>query len=439
MPLTRAVLPLCMGLVLTTATLAGPAADATIEHLYGGTVAAGLEALTPMAEGGDAEARFGLGMLRLVGTVEGFAQALYRHGLAAPRTGPLGPVLSIPLPENPAPETLTYDGFRLMLEELVSGLDAAKADFIAAGEAGDYVVSIDPMRIRIDVNGDGRADDAETVAAVVGSVLGDPTLLVPPESMPPLPEPVPGEPAEPKAAKGERDGRDAGPPSTVIGFDRADAIWLAGYSNIFGLQAEFFLAHDFSNVFDAGFHRLFPRAGLPMQEYSRGGQLMLDPESDAAIADVVAVIHTLSWPVESPYRLRNVLARMQEITQLSRRNWEAILAETDDNNELLPSPSQTGVAGREVTAQMIDAWHETLDTLDAILAGDLLLPHWRFRQGIDLNAYFTTATRTDLVMLLTGHDAVPYLKDGPIADPESFAAGNRVFGSDFLGFAAWFN
>ena len=42
-------------------------------------------------------------------------------------------------------------------------------------------------------------------------------------------------------------------------------------------------------------------------------------------------------------------------------------------------------------------------------------------------------------MLFAGQDALPYLKDGPIADAESFAAANRVFGDNWPGFALWFN
>ncbi len=69
----------------------------------------------------------------------------------------------------------------------------------------------------------------------------------------------------------------------------------------------------------------------------------------------------------------------------------------------------------------------------------MLIPHWRFKQGFDLKAYFETAGETDLVMILTGYGALPFLRDGPIADAESFAAANRVFGENILGYAFWFN
>ena len=206
-------------------------------------------------------------------------------------------------------------------------------------------------------------------------------------------------------------------------------------------QADFLLAHDFEATVNATFHRLFPKAGLPMQEFGNGGMLMLDPESDNAIADIIAALHTVSWPVVEPERLKRVLTRFQAVTALSRRNWEAILAETDDNAELIPSPRQAALASPEAqtTDEIVAAWMATLDTVDQILAGELLVPHWRFAKGFDLKAYFETATHTDLVMLMTGFDALPFLKDGPVATADSFAEGNRVFGGNFLSYVFWFN
>jgi hypothetical protein len=134
------------------------------------------------------------------------------------------------------------------------------------------------------------------------------------------------------------------------------------------------------------------------------------------------------------------LARLQSVTVFSRLNWEAILTETDDNRELVPSPRQTAIVpeGR-VTEETVSVWMETLDTIDKILTGELLIPHWRFKQGFDLKAYFETAKKTDLVMIMTGYGALPFLKDGPVADAESFAAANRVFGEQWIGYAFWFN
>lgn len=439
---------LALGAMLSSSipAKAGEAADILREALYSGNYLDTLDQLIPLAIAGDQEAQFGVGFVRFVRAIESFAQQLYFHGLAAPETGPMGPALTLPVPVNPDPTPLTYEVVRGTLEGVVFNFDNAGADLLKAGESGDYVVLIDPLRIRIDVNGDGKGEDSETIEQVLARAFG----IARPES-----PARPADPPPPPAAEGRSNRGQSGPPRTApapapeaetfaadstIGFDRADAIWLAGYSEVISAQADFFLAHDFEDFVNVLFHRLFPKSGLPMQPYSEGGMLMLDPQTDTAIADAVAAIHAISWPVVEPERLARVLERLQRITALSRRNWEAILAETDDNRELIPSPRQTSlVPDGAVTQEVVDAWLETLDVADKILAGELLVPHWRFRQGFDLNAWFNGARRFDLVLLLQGYDALPYLADGPVASAESFAAANRVFGDQWLGYVFWFN
>jgi hypothetical protein len=422
-------------LLMQAPAVAGEGGDITRDALYSGRFSDGIVALAPLAEAGDGEAVFGTALIRLVRSLETAAFQLYTHGLAAPRTGALGPALAVPLPPNPAPQPLDYEGVRGILEALRFNVGTAEPGFMQAAEAGDWVLPIDVLKIRIDANGDGQASDGETIAAIFG--------IVPPE--PPAP------PAVPRTEGGA--GRSGGlrgpvPPAAqpeaaagfVVGFDRADAYWFAGYSNLILMQAEFLLAHDFSSFVDAAFHRLFPRSGFAMQEFSRGGTLMMDPESDTAIADAIAAIHTLSWPVTDAEMLAGVRERALRVIALSRANWQAIGAETDDDRELIPNPRQTPLVPEAVvTEEIVAAWHKTLDAVEAVLQGELLVPHWRFAQGFDLRAYFESATRTDLVLLLTGYDALPYLKDGPVASAETFAEANRVFGNNLLNYAFWFN
>jgi len=415
--------------------LAGPAADLLREGLYSGELDAAGTALKPLADAGDQEARFGLGLITFVTGIENVSQALYRHGATAPDGGPmaagmLGAPIAAP-PANPNPTPLDYALFRTELDGFVRTLDSAATMLQTAGESGDYLVPVDILKLRIDLNDDGKADDTETVGTVIAAIFG-----ISPAELTGAPPPSSG-----RTQSGATHTEPApAAPNTEIGFDRADAIWLAGYSNVLAAQADFLLAHDFSEMFNATFHRLFPKAGLPMQDFWRGGMLALDPESDSAIADAIALIHTLNWPVVEHERMLRVLARASTVTTLSRQNWDAILAETDDNHELVPSPRQTAIVpDAAVTDEMVAAWRATLDTVDRIIAGELLIPHWRFKQGFDLKAYFETAERTDFVMILSGFGALPFLKDGPIADASTFAEANRVFGDNLLGYAFWFN
>lgn len=403
---------------LASPAVAGPAGDALKDALYAGQLAEGVAELQPLAAADDPEAWFGIGAIRLTQSIEGVARALYRHGFAVPSApAMLGATPQVFLPSNPNPKPLDYEGVRQILTDFVTGLDEANAALMTAGQAGDYVVEINPLLVRVDANGDGKVDEYESLgglfALLDGSSIDE--LLSPP---------VPGGPSK----------------FEYIGFDRADAFWLAGYTQVLAAQADFLLAHDFSEFVNSLFHRLFPKAGFPMQDYATGGMLMLDPETDTAIADLVAGIHTLDWPVTDATRLKGVRDRMLAVLEHSHQNWDAILDETDNNHELVPSPKQTAIfPDAAVDEAKVAAWLITLGKAKDVLEGRLLLPHWRFEQGFDLKAYFETATETDLVMILTGMGAIPFLADGPVASQEDFRAIEEAFGSEWLGYAFWFN
>ncbi|MBE7732247.1 hypothetical protein [Devosia faecipullorum] len=407
------------GLMAPGLALAGPMGAQLPELLYAGTAKDQRDLFAADCRAGAADACFGTGMIDVVKAAEGLAGALYRHGATAPDMPAAAMLLGIPDGvEGGAPpdgaEPITYEKLRAILDEFITGLDAARQSFLLAGEGDDFVITIDPLRVRLDLNGDGVADEAETLAVLLGDMIE-------------LPQ------ARSKGGK-------TAEVDTSIGFDRADAFWFAGYTQIIAAPVDLLLAHDFSEFFTAIGHRVFPSAGLPMQNYQSNSSLFVDPQTDTFLADAIAAIHLADFPVADAVRLQGVLARMQEVTGLSRRNWEAILAETDDNRELVPSPRQTSIVpGMEVSEEVVAAWMETLERVDAILAGELLLPHWRFAQGISLPAYFETAEETDLVMLFTGQGALPFLREGPVADADSFAAGNAVFGDRWPNFAIWFN
>jgi hypothetical protein len=414
-------------LFLPSGTQAGEAGDLLQHHLYEGTAAKGLSTVQSLCNAGDPEGCFAAGLLTLVGGVEGLTADLYRYGASNPDLGSAGLLMGMGIeapagPTNPRPEPITYQALRAVLEDALAELDRAHDLFLQGGERGDYVVMLDPLRVRLDLDGDGTAAQGETLAAFLGP-MEDFANISSPDAPPSgkVKQPVP-------------------PADTTLGLDRADALWFAGYTQVFAAQFDMALAHDFEALFDAYFHRVFPDSDLPLADHTSGGTLFSGPESDAALADLLAAVHTLNFPVKDKPRLANVLGRLQSISALSRRNWDAILAETDDNREMVPSPRQTSlVESHPVTEETVAAWMATLDTVDRVLAGELLVPHWRFDQGIDLRAYFETAETTDVVMILTGLGALPFLRDGPIADAESFAEANRVFGTQWLTYALWFN
>src|SRR5690606_29627780 len=129
--------------------------------------------------------------------------------------------MAMPIPPNPSPEPLDYAGVRAILEQFVEAMDVARTSLEQGGAAGDYVVLLDPLQVRIDVNGDGRADANESIARVFEQAFGMPSPDVPvrPTTQPTAPSRSRGQ-GGPLPAPVDR----AEAPDTTIGFDRADSL-----------------------------------------------------------------------------------------------------------------------------------------------------------------------------------------------------------------------
>ncbi|UXN72259.1 hypothetical protein N8D56_12725 [Devosia sp. A8/3-2] len=160
---------------LAVPAMASEAGDLAREQLYAGNAAQAIPATSEDCDDGNREACFAPGLLTPVSAYEGFAQDLYRYGATVPGTtaaGMLfGPGTQQELaPANPDPEPLTYLGLRTVLEDFLLDLDAARAAFEKGGESGDYVLTIDPLKVRVDFNGDGKADADETLALLLTMV-----------------------------------------------------------------------------------------------------------------------------------------------------------------------------------------------------------------------------------------------------------------------------
>ena len=401
------------GLVLATVSAAIQPAyadeatqEATVSHLYAGTLAAGEADLAALvaADATNDDARVGLGVIQFVQTIEHLSQGLYRYGLKPPETF-LAPVVRLPVPPNPDPQPITYADFRGLLLDFVADL-AETEETLAGVTASDVELVLDLKQIRYDVNGDGVVGDDELFIAVVQRVTG------------------------------MQD--DDMPASLTFAFDKGDVLWLQAYCNVLMALAEFFLAYDWHESFDASFFHFFPAMQSPFRD-------ALKPPGDdfndqiAPAADLVSFLH-IRWPVSEPDRMAAVRTHLLRMIALSRESWQAIEAETDNDREWLPNAMQTSpFASVPVDAERIAAWYEVLDEAEAVLEGQKLVPHWRFQQGINLRRVFEEPQPFDLVLWVTGPAALPYLEDGPISTSAEWSRMTQAFQGSFWLFAIWAN
>ena len=363
----------------------------------------------------DNGARFLLGLTEMTKTLEFAGQSMARHGF-----GPDSDDLMMIMPPlmfmmgdpSVTPEPLDYQTFREILVEMDNRLAGVIAILSGVTPEDEFGVLLNLEKAKLNFSGVDNFNDKMPLLQVMAMISG----------------------------AGER---SSDTPSVAFRLDNADAIWLEGYAHLMRAGLNFWLAHDFEATFKRSFHVLFPRADLPMQTVlaQRDGER---PVQWGSAADAISLIHTINWPVVEPDRRLAVLTELTTVTRLSRENWAAILAETDNDREWLPGPHQPGLnplTGAEVTQETLDGWYSFLDMSEALLAGDLLLAHWRLPgRGVNLNRFFTEPTDFDLVLSITGPAIAPYLEEGPAIDQSQMRDFNNAMGRGGLGFFAfWFN
>ncbi|TIR17824.1 MAG: hypothetical protein E5X34_22830 [Mesorhizobium sp.] len=348
--------------------------------------------------------------------LELLAGGLHRYGFDSPKSFML-PLMQLPVPDNPNPQPLTYEEFRAILVSFRDRLEKSAATLGSVPANADIGMVVDLTRAGIDLNEDGAIAPEESFAAIMAAL-----------------------------SRGSVD-MSAAAPSLTFRFDRADGFWLQGYAEFLMAQADFWLAHDFKAMFDGSFHMLFPRAKLPLQDalvpldVGMSGNMFA---SEWRFADFISLVHLVNWPVVEPERRQAARRHLLEMIRLSREDWKAILAETDNNREWLPGPQQKGanpLTGLDVGQEQVTAWLATLTMAEDLLEGRVLLPHFRIAgKGINMKRFFDEPKPFDLVLSITGPGIAPYLESGKILTSDDFDQIQREFGgAGFLTFALWFN
>jgi len=371
---------------------------------------AALEAAAPA----DPASAYAAGAGEFFTALEILAGGLHRHGFESPQSFVL-PLMRLPVPDNPNPEPLTYEEFRAILVAFRDRLQKSAATLGSVPADADIGMVIDLAHVGIDLDEDGKITPQESAAAIMAAL-----------------------------SNRSGDAPDATP--LIFRFDRADGYWLQGYAEFLMAQADFWLAHDFRGMFDGSFHMLFPRAKLPLQDIlvpldgGTGGIL----SSEWRLADFISLVHLVNWPVVEPERRQAARRHLLEMIRLSREDWKAIRAETDNDREWLPGPQQKGtnrLTGLDVGEEQVEAWLAALTMAEDLLEGRVLLPHFRIAdKGINMKRFFEEPKPFDLVLSITGPAIAPYLESGKILTSDEFDQIQRQFGGGgFLTFALWFN
>lgn len=357
-----------------------------------------------------ADESFALAMLHFLQSFEGLGQAWHRYGLREDRRNAFVLSFNLPSTSNPEPENLGYADLRTVLEEFLANLTKANAE-LEPLIANDQIASfyLEPNRLVFDINNDGIIQEDEDFHAVL-QVLSMSNL------------------------------QDFEGISNVqeIRFDTADIYWLSAYANLFSFVAELILAHDSSLLFESTAQYFFPTIDTPTPLPLN---ITSDFGIDSELADIVAILHlVLRVPLLEEERMLHSLNHLQDALRLSQKSWGYILNEDDDVAEWIPNPNQHSAMGVRLTMEQITGWNAALADIEAVAKGELLIPHWRFTsQGFNVHTYFTQPTTFDLVLLLQGAGAFPYMEKGELITGESLMLLNDLFEGNAINFGFWLN
>lgn len=383
---------------------------------------------TLRADTTDQRARFSLGIVQFLQAVEGLGQDHYRYGLLGNRRRQIT-FMRLPVPENPKPEKLSYDGARQIIRNYVQRLGIAAAT-LAEFKPSGIKLPLQVGQVRLDLDGNGKSTDDETLWRVLEGLQG-PRQQATEEATSPL----------------------------TIAFDDADVPWLRGYCHLMSAIGEIALAYDWKDQFERTAHLFYPSVESPYPYLAEEGTGLIAGFNAMNVADLIALIHTINYEVAEPERMLTALKHFETVIQLSRESFRLLALETDNDREWIPNENQTSSLGRlRVGTGMVKGWAGFLDEMELILQGRKLVPFWRGvdggipmfmgsidqirvhpELGINVRRIFTEPTRFDLVLWLQGTGLAPYLEKGPRTGLRTWQTITQEFNGEFVTFMFWFN
>jgi hypothetical protein len=375
-------------------------------YLSAGQFDQGISAYSEIKSPSNAD-RFALGTLHLLRSIETLAQDFYRYGLDS-RVGRRAnfPFLRLPIPVNPNPEIATPDAIQRIFDRFqqnLKGVNTSLEDL----DTTQFHLPIDIATIRLDINANGQLEEHEYFHQIYSTYNRRASSLFKKET--PL----------------------------VIDFDLADAHWMRGYSHLLLAMTDTLMAYNWESVYEKSAHVFFLRTE------SKIGAVLKRQESKTfdIWADMIAGLHAMSLPLADPQRMQSAHKHLLATVADSRKTWDIIKNESDNQNEWIPNPNQTGVTGTQIDQEMINGWQLFLDEFEAILQGNKLIPHWRINdgRGINLKKVYYEPTPFDPIFWAQGSAAIPYLEKGELTQQDTWRRIFRTFRGDFIGFAIWVN
>jgi hypothetical protein len=343
--------------------------------------------------------RFALGGVLFLGAVERALQTRWQAGLSDGLAVMSDfPLLRLPIPENPSPapfDPATVESlFRAMSDDLATAIDT----LAPVADTDDVAVTISTADIWFDINMNATRDPGEGFSDVAGLALGG--------------------------------GLGPDMPALTIRFDTADAAWLSAYAHLLSAVSQTVLAlsptETITNVIAArdAMQTLSPGYRNPLGDY-----FLPDAEH---IADLAAIFIGAIEQRPDPALTLSVRDHLLATVADNRTFWRRVALEQDNDAEWIPNKRQTSALPLAFPADTGSRWLAVLTDAEALLRGDLLIPHWRLAPdaGINLARILENPPELDIIGIIQGQTLVPYMEQGRRIDARNLMAFEQLVAGD---------
>lgn len=320
------------------------------------------------------------------------------------------PVMRLPVPPNPNGKPFRPELIAEMFETVEQSMARSRAALHSATPGPQDKLEIDVAGLWFDIDRNGSKGANEALTSVLGASLFSPW------NRPPF---------SPTA-------------EMQVHFDAADRDWLIAYTHLLSGTSQLVLAFDptdvISEVLSSNVKMAEIQGGLP-----RSGFLFFSDEEK--IIDMFAMVYGALNRRPNPGRIQAAHGHFLEMIASNRTFWALANAENDDSQEWIPNASQTAALGFQLPKDTSEVWQSVLADGEAILNGDLLVPHWRITPGGGINVakMIEDPPAVDIVTWIQGHGLLPYMEKGPLVTSQNMRRLEEMFSGNTLLFMVLLN
>ena len=383
----------CTAMLLTTAT--GVSAQSDISAQIGTTGLRATEAALVALPAPSATDQFALGGVRFLTAVETALQTRYRTGLSTTLTDLADiPVLRLPIPENLSPEPFNGAIIEDMFAQISTDMTGAITALATITDDADVGLTINTADIWFDINMSGSREAGEGLIEVTGMALNGGF-----------------EPAS----------------KPVIRFDTADAAWLSAYAHLLAGISDTVLAFGPAEAIDKVRNSIADLNALNDAPDPYGYEAEFGNYVDLAAMFLGAIEGQ-----PDVTRSRAAHAHFLSVIADNQTFWTRVAQEQDNAAEWIPNKLQTSALPVSFPPDIGAAWRMVLADAEAMLKGELLLPHWRMGSGagIDLALLMQNPPPVDIIGMIQGADLLPYARTGRLISWESLARFDQMVQGD---------